>query len=206
MKIDTTTYQLPTDCYFQEKIAKSLILLHFTAGSSAEGAITFWKSNKNKVSTPFVVNRDGTIYQTFDPVYWSYHLGFKGTWAHDKRSVPIEIVNIGPLVKRGDMLYCWPNGFKTTYCHADETEKYVQSTYRGYDYYAAFPKVQLDSVVSLVDKISKDFGIPKDIPPPEKRGVFDPVFAAGWRGIIDHAAFRSDKYDIGSAFNWSLLL
>ena len=208
MKLDTTTLKLPEDCYFQEKLAKNMIVLHFTAGSTAKGAANYWSVSKNKVSAPYLLDTDGTIYQTYDPAMWSYHLGFKGTWAHDKRSVAIEIVNIGPLVRKGDALYCWVNNFGKKYCDISETDKYVDlggTEYRGYSYFASFTKPQMDVLPELVSSITDQFKIQKKLPPKESRGAFDIEAFKGWQGIWDHAACRKDKLDVGPAFDWSLL-
>jgi N-acetyl-anhydromuramyl-L-alanine amidase AmpD len=205
MVIDTKTCRLPEGCYFPKKYPKDLVLIHFTAGSSVDGAINFWKGNKNGVSTPYIIGKDGSVFETYDPEYWSYHLGVKGTWAHDRRSVAIEMVNIGPLRKKGDYLYSWPNAFTQKYCHVDEKDKYVAESYRGFDYYAAFPEIQVQSLKALVGDIKVRFGIKGDLPPKEKRGQFDLDFAGKCTGVIDHSAFRSDKFDIGPAFNWEVL-
>jgi hypothetical protein len=205
MTIDQSTFKLGDGCYFEEKIAKSLIVLHFTAGFSASGAVNYWKMQKNGVSTPYILDRNGLIYQTYDPQYWSYHLGFKGTHAHDKRSIPIEIVNIGPLKLKNGILYCWPNNFTTAYCKESETQFYVKKPYRGFDYFASFTPQQMSVLPELVSSVATTYGISKILPPKEKRGEFDIAEFVGWKGIWDHAACRVDKFDLGPAFDWSIL-
>lgn len=205
MNIDKTTLALPETCYFKEKRAKSLVLLHYTAGFSAKSSVDFWRQQANKVSTPYIIDTDGVVYQTYDPACWSYHLGFKGTWAHDKRSIAIETANIGPLKLVGDTLYCWPNNYKQAYCKLSDTDKYVKASYRGFDYHAAFTPAQLAVMPQLVGQICDEFNIPKVIPPKESRGKFDLRLFANFNGIIDHAAARSDKTDCGPAFPWEIL-
>lgn len=205
MLIDSQTHKLPQGCYFDQKQKKDLILLHYTAGSTTEGAINFWKGNKNGVSTPYIISPNGTIYETYNPEFWSYHLGVKGTWAHDKRSVAIEMVNFGPLRLKGNTLYAWPANYTQKFCDISETDKYIKSPYRGFDYYAKFPEVQLSALKLLIGNIKDRFGISGDLPPVERRGEFNLDFSGKWKGIIDHASFRPDKFDIGPAFNWDIL-
>ena len=203
MNINNTTLRLTDGCYFPEKIAKSLVLMHFTAGTTAKGAVDYWKILKNGISAPYVVDTDGTIYETYNPEFWSYHLGFKGTHAHDKRSVAIEVVNPGPLVLTGDTLYFWPKNFKEKYCMASETNRYVNSTlYRGYSHFAAFTKAQMDVIPTLVQNICDRFKIPYEAI--EDPLTFQPDYASRFNGIVSHSNFRADKYDVGPAFDWSV--
>ena len=186
-----------------------MIMLHFTAGSRVDGAFNSWMSQTIQIGTPYILDRDGTVYEIFDPKAWAYHLGVTGPKAqnhkHDKRSVPIEIINMGPLKLKGDTLYSWPNNYNQKFCTLAETDKYVKASYRGFDYYDAFPQVQKDAVVELVKKISTDFKIPITLPPVEKRTAFDLDFFDNWVGVASHQNFRPDKFDIGPAWDWSLL-
>lgn len=205
MVIDKTTLVIPGACYIKEKLAKSLVVLHYTAGFSAASSVDFWRRQANKVSTPYIIDTDGLVYQTYDPQYWSYHLGIKGTWAHDRRSVGIEVANIGPLRLRGDTLYCWPKGYKQEYCKVSEADRYIKYPYRGFDYHATFTLAQLKAIPELVSEVCDRFKIPKVIPFKDYRGKFNPSLSAGFNGILDHASFRSDKFDIGPAFPWGIL-
>jgi hypothetical protein len=47
--------------------SKDLLVLHFTAEASAEGAFSSWVADTSRVATAYIVDRDGTIYETFDP-------------------------------------------------------------------------------------------------------------------------------------------
>ena len=209
MNINNIKYRLPETKYFKEENPKDLIVLHFTAGSTASGAFASWMQQAIKIGTPYIADIDGTIYEIFDPKFWAYHLGVTGPKAqnhkHDKRSVPIEIVNFGPLKLVGDNLCSWPNNYKQKFCKVSETDKYVKSSYRGFDYYAAFPAVQKTAIVELVKMVSVDFNIPIVLPPVDKRTVYDMNFYDTWNGVASHENFRSDKSDVGPAFPWELL-
>ena len=96
--INRTRFTLPTKEYVPAVIDKDLIVLHFTAGRSAKSAHQTWLSNPVRVATAYLVDSDGKTYEVFDPSHWAYHLGIKGSRGkHDKRSIGIEIANVGPL-------------------------------------------------------------------------------------------------------------
>jgi N-acetyl-anhydromuramyl-L-alanine amidase AmpD len=218
--MDRTTLRLRTGKYLLEESAKDLIVLHFTAGSSARSAFDSWSNSPGKVATPYLVDVDGRVYECFEPRFWAYHLGVEGPASeghcHDRRSIPIEIANVGPLKPdpaNPNQLNWWPpadprNGratFGTRWCTVEETDRYVKAPFRGFDYFAAFPPVQVVGVAALVRNLCARFSIPLQLPPPGQRGAFDLPFYRDWKGIASHQNFRADKSDIGPSFDWDKL-
>lgn len=205
--IDRQKFRLPRGQYLDEVTAKDLLVLHFTAGRNAAGAFQSWAGSSARVATAYIVDMDGAIYETFDPSRWAYHLGIQGTHRHDRRSIGIEIANVGPLRLAADSLNWWPpeEKFQTPFCKLAESGRFVKAKYRNFDFYAAFPEEQLASVTRLVEDLCDRFRIPRRIAPEEKRAECDLVFFDQFRGIATHANFRRDKYDIGPAFDWSRL-
>lgn len=104
---------LASNQYYQGVYAKKQIILHHTAGGSAASSIAHWASNPDHIATPYVIDRDGTIYECFDPKYWAYHLG-AGIKSLEQSSIGIEICSYGSLAvalkdkpgkyKKGDFL------------------------------------------------------------------------------------------------------
>lgn len=212
--IDRTRFRLPSSQYFQQVYPKDLIVLHFTAGATAAGAHAAWLQSPVPVATAYIVDLNGAIYEIFDPKYWAYHLGIRGVananWKHDRRSIGIEIVNVGPLrpdPKNPDQLNWWPPSgeYKAAWCTRRDTTRYVQEPYRGFDYFASFPQVQMASLKELVGSLCQTFNIPVKIPAHPRRTEFNPAFFAAYQGIAAHQNFRDDKVDIGPAFDWHLL-
>lgn len=202
--INRTKYILPITEYFPEPQEKDLVMLHFTAGSSAVGAFATFKTVPGKVGTSYIAERDAMVYEIFPPWAWAYHLGMTGNnpgYINDRRSIGIEIVNPGPLVRGGNTL---KTTYGTAWCDIGETNKYVQCpTWRGYNFFATFPDGQYQSLIELVRALCAEFKIPKVIPPADKLTTFDPAFFGKWKGIASHQNFRSDKSDIGPAFDWA---
>ena len=207
--INRTTLVLPSKEYFPEPVAKDLIILHFTAGRNARGAFDTWMNNPDHVATAYIVDTDGTIYELFDPTFWAFHLGVKGSGgAHDRRSVGIEIANVGPLKPSpGDpsQLNWWPNDWGTRWCRMDEQDRYLRATYRRIDFFAPFPEPQVESVARLVHHLCERFHIPKTVPSTSRREECDLSFFGSYQGVATHQNFRQDKWDIGPAFDWNRL-
>lgn len=206
--IDRNRFVLPPKEFFPEVVEKDLIVLHFTAGQSAQSAFNTWMNNPEHVAAAYIVDLDGRVYELFDPSYWAFHLGVKGTSAHDRRSIGIEIANVGPLKVSPDepgRLNWWPNNWGTPWCRLDEVERYVQAPHRSIDYFASFPEPQIAAVAQLVAYVCERFGIPKTIPPRSRREECDLSYFGTRKGIVTHQNFRKDKWDIGPAFDWERL-
>lgn len=211
LAINRKKFALPASQYFAQEMPKDLLVLHFTAGQTAASAYASWVNTPLQVATAYLLDTDGTVYECFPPRYWAYHLGVKGSDsnfnAHDKRSVGIEIANVGSLKKNGSQLNWWPpeDRYETKWCEVSEKKRYVKSAFRGFDYYAAFTAEQSKALPALVEHVCATCGIPKKLPPAAKRGVCDLKFFAGYQGIAAHQNFREDKSDVGPAFDWDRL-
>lgn len=216
LKIDRTKYILNRTNYIQEEHKKNLLVLHYTAGSTASGAFETWNNKAivnihgeqvwSKVSTPYILDRDGTIYEVYDPKFYSYHLGINSDPKHlqHKRSVSIEIVNFGSLMKNKNKLYAWPNNYNQEFCDVSETEKYIQvPDYRGYSYYAMYTPKQLEALPSLAEMLCDRFEIPK-VFNAQKLDQTDLKYFSTFNGMCSHTSFRNDKCDTGPALNWNI--
>jgi N-acetyl-anhydromuramyl-L-alanine amidase AmpD len=166
-----------------------------------------------RVATPYIVERDGTIFEVFDPRFWAYHLGIPAktgvpAGSQDRRAVPIEIVNVGPL--RPDktiagQLNWWPGDFGHKWCTTADSGSYIAAPYRGFNHYAAFPDPQMQAVAALVAWLGAKFSIPRQLAPSERRMAYDLEYFRGFRGVAAHHNFRPDKFDVGPAFDWAKL-
>lgn len=194
--------------FFTEQYRKDLIVLHFTAGASCESAYRTWEGNAERIGTAFGVDPDGTIVEFFPPECWAYHLGVKGTHRHDRRSIGIEIANVGPLKPDGadpSRLNWWPNNWGARYCALDEGGRYHRASFRGIHYFASMPEIQQQAVGSLVRELCERFSIPRIASPSARSGEFDPQAFGSYAGVATHTNFRRDKWDVGPAFNWDYL-
>lgn len=190
--------------YYQQQFIKERVVLHFTAGYLKGDIATLTRPNYH-VSVPFVIARDGTIYNLWSSSYWSYHLGQEaigGNTPMSQRSVAIEISNIGPLNQVGNELQ---NIYDSPYCTTGERQYYTQHSYRDFDYYATFTDEQYDSLVALLRYLTGRYNIPRRFLDPPYRYELRPDIA-NFYGIVSHVNFRRDKVDIGPAFDWDRVI
>jgi N-acetyl-anhydromuramyl-L-alanine amidase AmpD len=212
--IDSTTLALPAKDFVGEETRKDLVVLHFTAGRTARSAFDTWRKDPKRVATSYIVDADGTIYELFHPSFWASHLGIGKTHRHDRRSIGIEIVNVGPLQPSSEdraILNWWPPKskgaaeFTTKFCSLDETDRYVTAEYRAMSHFASYPDVQVDAVAALVRGLCSHFSIATTLAPQPRRFECDVNSFAAFQGVCTHANFRADKWDIGPAFPWERL-
>jgi N-acetyl-anhydromuramyl-L-alanine amidase AmpD len=107
--------QVPFKDYYHEEAPKTQIYLHHTAGTGiGDNVYKWWGSDKPRVATCVIIDRDGTIKQGFSSKYWAYHLGLSN--AHfkneglsyrnlDKTSIGIEIIGWGWVTKKRREIY-----------------------------------------------------------------------------------------------------
>ena len=198
------------DFFYTEQIAKNLLLLHFTAGYLWGDIATLTIAHKH-VSVAFVVGRSGNIYRLFNDKYWSNHLGKdkdvvgNNTLLH-KRSVAVEISNVGPLTLNAGKTALTFAGSK--YCELSDAASYTKlaSDYRGFRYFASFTDAQYVSVKALIGEICiQNPATPRSFLPAASRYLpFAKDSAAdSYKGIASHVNFRrTGKTDIGPGFDW----
>jgi N-acetylmuramoyl-L-alanine amidase len=81
-------------------IKPKFLVIHFTAGSSAAGAINWFRRKESKASAHFVIDYDGKITQMVPTNKKAWHAGrssWKGYKGLNSHSIGIEVVNPGPL-------------------------------------------------------------------------------------------------------------
>jgi N-acetyl-anhydromuramyl-L-alanine amidase AmpD len=213
--IDRTRMSLSPSEFVPEITAKDLIVLHFTAGTTARSAFDTWRNDPRRIATSYIVDLDGSIYEVFPPSSWASHLGVSSPRSiQDRRSIGIEIANVGPLQISTDdrrVLNWWPKrtaaspDFTTKFCGLDETHRYVAADFRGKSHFASYPDVQVDALSALVRMLCEQFSIPSTLPPLARRFTCDVSAFSTYKGVCSHANFRQDKWDIGPAFPWDRL-
>ncbi len=195
----------PLNFFYQEEFDKKRIVLHFTAGQ-LQGDIATLTGERGRVSVPFVIARDGKIYRLFSSKFWSYHLGpgaLGGNTPQSQQTIGIELSNFGPLYRRQDKLYCWTHN---AYCTIQETKQYIKldDAYRGYLYFANYTEAQYASLKVLLRYLCQTYAIPHDFLPLNRRFLTQSE-VLHFNGVVAHVNYRTDKFDIGPAFDWNKL-
>lgn len=193
--------KMPVHQYFAKPEKKDLVIWHWTGGWKAEHATQTWNASALQEGTAYVLERDGTVFNTFDENGWAYHLGVAGLIGdkHDRRSIGIEVVSVGPLTLKGDVLQAY--GSKV--CTLAEKDKYVRvpGGFRGVEYFQAFTPAQIAALTELTAEICTRHSIPMQFPPLDRRGIADLAFFAGYRGVCSHINFRG-KTAMGGWDRW----
>lgn len=189
------SHPLQASQYLKQTTAKNKIFIHFTAGGpSAENVINFWGSDEVRVATAYVIDGNtAKVYECFDPDYWSFHLGIKGTnGALDKTSIGIEICAWGPITEKDGKFY--------TYTGKEMPEDKIyklDKPFRGYKYFHSLTDAQFQSLELLVDWLISKYKIPVQKSFDESWFEFQKdVVDKNTPGIWTHTTVRKDKSDM----------
>lgn len=207
---------LHADEYYHDKVKKSVIALHHTAGSHRpDYSINGWETDKDsagnvlKVGTAYVIGGmsttdknvlwDGVVAQAFPADCWAYHWGLNqaNNKLLNQSSVAIEICNYGPIkIGKDGQFYNYVN--KPV---PKEMVIKLPRTFRGFDYYHAYTTRQITALKELILSLANEFSI--DVreglqPILSKPDAFEVnKFALqGAPGLWSHTNMRPDKFDI----------
>lgn len=195
LRIDKS-WRLPADQYFMPVGAKSGIAIHHTVGGSARSTFDWWLKDPQQVGTAYIIERDGTVYEVFEPEAWGWQFGLP--WAPEKkiafeqRFIGIEIASEGGLIEKDGNLYCFDVVGPRTLKARAEAFDYGQ-VFRGYRYFDKYETAQVDSLVLLIDKLCTDFQIDRTVP--DKLFEYHGEGLKEFKGIIGHTMVRKDKSD-----------
>lgn len=196
--VDTDNH-LDPEQYIKQIFSKDKIFIHHTiSGPDAKNVINCWNNNTHKISTAFVISGkgeyDGNIYESYNPDYWSYHLGVKGTkGVLDRHSIGIELCSWGQLNKKGEKYY------NTYGVEVPVDEVYcLNQEWREQTYYHAYTENQLKSLEGLLRWIIKSYKIPIQNIEFDKNWVEynEDIVKSKIPGIWTHSSVRKDKLDI----------
>ena len=191
--------------YMKVETKKNAIVLHHTAGGhNPIWTINSWNNDtRGRIATAFTVggksisgdnSLDGLVCMAFEPKYWGWHLGVKGTNGKlDKRTIGIEVCNYGPITKGKDGKFY--NYVKKPMPNSDVYD--LGFVWRGYRYFHKYTNAQLDSLKNLLGWLSQEFGIDLKSHQPWSAKSFEVNEDAlsGESGVWTHVNYRKDKTD-----------
>ncbi len=191
--------------FYRTRFPKDQVVLHYTMGY-LKGDIASLTQADYHVSVPFVIGRNGIIYNLFYSGFWAYHLGpnaIGGNSTRSKRTIGIELSNIGPLNLTNEGMRTY---YTSNYCNVGLTEAYVAHNFRRFAYYATFSDAQYESLIVLLRYLITKYQIDPDFLNETERYVsLNDISARG--GIVTHVNYRrTGKEDIGPAFDWARVI
>lgn len=183
---------LPLTEYYNTETEKHQIVLHHTVASTFSSTFNWWQQDGIHVATAYIIDKDGTICEMFNPDYWSYHLGKGTTTLNNKSAIGIELVNEGPIWKKNNQYFWWDG----TVSYKGEVHD-SNTWWRGYRYWAKYTKEQTTSLVELLRYLTERYQINTKIVDTYK---YDKELLYK-NGIISHHNVRTDKTDVSYAMD-----
>src|SRR3990167_6592477 len=101
--------RLASTQFYTEAFPKKQIYIHHTVSGSFDSVFKWWTSQLERVATAYIIDKDGTIYEVFDPRYWAHHLGLhhKRNTELNQQSIGIELVSEGALTMNEGKLFAF---------------------------------------------------------------------------------------------------
>lgn len=190
--------------YLTDTSEKCNIFLHHTAGLTAQGAWGWWEQTPDRIGTPYLIDRNGDIFECFDPKSWAFHLGVKGQ-AHDdeKHSIGIEIVAAGHLYGENKNMFMplYPKTTSEKEIPADDI-CVLSKPFVGSTNFHAYSDAQIISLCQLLGQIKGQF---PTIPFPTEFTAamldynpknIETMTKGVLKGIYGHHSVRNDKDDL----------
>lgn len=204
-KVEQVEY--PDNKYFKEEIDKNQIIIHHTgSGYGVTSDIDSFINNKTSLSSNFIINRNGIIYQLFDSKYWShnirnqgivyYNLGFSDNITRNKllnqHSISIELDNWGGLNKISDFKYTTEYGNIVTIDKKNIIN--YSNKFKKHEYYEKYTLKQLESLGELLLYLGNTHNIPL-IYNSDKIFNVNMKALSGESGVWTHTSYSEDVSD-----------
>jgi len=180
----------------------SQVLLHTDLTSDA--AMCFKALLSRGLSTHFMVDWDGTIYQGLDPMYVAYHAGdFNGA------TVGIDLNNRMKNLEREPSETPYnPNHALIADMSKKEFRRGGPDRMRINGFWTrawGYTDPQYQALLELLSVLTSKLDIKPFVPMDEKREVIPTMLedAAGFEGILGHYHITENRWDPGPAFDWS---
>ena len=182
--------------------AVSQVLLH--TDLTSDSALCFKALLQRSLSTHFMIDWDGTIYQSLDPMFVAYHAGdFNGA------SIGIDLNNRMKNLERepGETPYN-PNHPQIAEMSKKEFRRGGPERMRINGFWTkawGYTDPQYQALLELLSVLTSKLDIKPFVPMDEKREVIPTMLmdAAGFEGILGHFHITENRWDPGPAFDWS---
>ncbi len=187
-----------------DKNLPDTIILHYTAGSSLNGALSHLSKPSVQASAHLVVDRDGSIVQLVEFNKKAWHAGrsqYQGRSGFNQYAIGIEMVNAGPLNPSGDGFV---SSFGKHYTAADA----VLATHRNEQqsrYWHNYTEAQINCVSEICEILRDTYSITsilghEEIAPARKKdpGPAFPLESLRQQLLEDRSSDNSDEDDIVS--------
>ena len=193
MEIDKKTLSLSNKHYYSKKQKKKKIIL----SNSLSGDMKYFKgwelrrNGNNKKVTHYSIDKQGKVYQHFNPQYFSEFMGSEDL---DKETISINIVNQGWLKKDSNT-----NKYKDWVGNIYNGKDVYKKEWRGYFFWASYTEKQMKAVAELVDYLCEKHKI-------ERNSLSHNVMftdAPSFNGVLSRSNFSRKYKDVSPSFDFS---
>lgn len=140
----------------------SILVIHYTVSARRPGTVRALEDESQKASVHFVMGKDGVVTQMVPCSRVAWHAGksiWRGRPSCSLYSIGIEVVNVGPVKKKGD-------GYVDVY-----NQPYEGGVFEGrhknpnvkYSHWAKYPGEQMQALVELGRAIVEHYPTIKEI-------------------------------------------
>lgn len=193
MVIDRDTYKLEETNYYHSEFKKNQIIIG-NSFSENNNHIKGWLSREGgnyKKTASFSINKEGKIYEHFNPQYYS---DFTNNKLIDKKSISIIIENLGWLQKDliNDKYIDWVGNIY------NRSNDIIEKRWRGFTYWDSYSDEQMNSCVELVNYLCDKFNI-------EKNCVTHNTYIEGieyFDGIVYKSNYHKESTDLSPAWDF----
>ena len=194
MFIDKEKYKLNESNYYNYVYETTQIVIGHNSRKDMRHYDGWVRRNfgEYKKTSAYSIDRDGKIYQHFDPVYYSDFVGHE----QDKCSIGITLVNVGWL-KFDEIKRVYTDWLGHTYSNKNNL---IKKSWRNKEIWFPYTKEQEESLFFLIKKLCEDFNIKKEC-------IGNNVYnenADIYKGITFRSNYYSELTDVSPAFNMDL--
>jgi hypothetical protein len=153
VNIDKKKHKIANINYYKSKYKKTQIIIAFSLRKDDYHLKRMYHKEFgiSKKWNTFTINRDGVIYQHYDPKYYTDFINKKKI---DKQSISIILENMGALIKHDNKYVNWVNEV----CLDDNVKEF---RWMGDKYWEIINSKQYNSTIELCNKLCDDFNIKK---------------------------------------------
>lgn len=167
INMKTIKYPLQDKQWIATDVTKTHIVWHatgmrtnitMTSGANPiTSMIDNWNHDGERVAVPYIIGRNGDVYETFPDSQWAYHVSHvKANGFNDKRSIGISLSNELGLIKGTDGSYY---AFTNQHHQNIYQGPVFECKYRTFEYWADFDEAQIDTLINLTLELCAKYNI-----------------------------------------------
>lgn len=196
IQIDKKTYKIGENNYYGAKHKKTQIIL---GDSNRQHNYHIFRLKKkdfglSKKWPTFSIRRNGSVFQHYDPQFYSDYLGNKDV---DKKSISIVLENMGALYFNNEN-----NTYTNWINEICEDSLVFEKLWKNHRYWENYLPQQYLSLTLLINKLMCDFEIKRNC---MGYSVFDEK-TISFEGVVCRSNYNSDYYDLNPSFSFTELL